>query len=135
MLGCLGSLLLLLPVYHITNRINIGKRLELERVLDPDLSPRVKHVRAKRLDKGSSGAAAKRGDLYTEVWNLKKTSFIAEEGTYNKIAVDLAARACLYRSAVKVVDVVVEDDVDTAGGKILLNPLAILVGVGRVEKL
>jgi len=47
----------------------------------------------------------------------------------------VAARACLYRSAVKVVDVVVEDNVDTAGGKILLDPLAILVGVGRVEKL
>lgn len=47
----------------------------------------------------------------------------------------MAARACLYGSAVKVVEVVVVDDVDTAGGKILLDPLAILVGVGRVEKL
>jgi hypothetical protein len=47
----------------------------------------------------------------------------------------VAARACLYRSAVKVVDVVIEDDVDTAGGNILLDLLAILVGVGRVEKL
>lgn len=64
MLGCLGGLLLLLPVYRITDRINVGMRLELERVLDPDLSPRVKHVRAERLDKGSSGAATKRGDLY-----------------------------------------------------------------------
>jgi hypothetical protein len=65
----------------------------------------------------------------------KITSFIAEKETYNKIAVDVAARACLYRCAVKVVDVVIEDDVDTAGGKILLDPLAIFVGVGRVEKL
>jgi hypothetical protein len=47
----------------------------------------------------------------------------------------LAARACLYGRAVKVVDVVIEDDVDTAGGEILLDPLAILVGVARVEKL
>lgn len=47
----------------------------------------------------------------------------------------MATRACLYRSAVKVVDVVIEDDVDTAGGNILLDLLAILVGVGRVEKL
>ena len=64
MLGCLGGLLLLLPVYRITNRINVGIRLELERVLDPDLSPRVNHVRAERLDKASSRAATKRGDLY-----------------------------------------------------------------------
>ena len=64
MLGCFGGLLLLLPVYHITNRINIGMRLELERVFDPNLSPRVKHVRAERLDKGSSGAATKSGNLY-----------------------------------------------------------------------
>lgn len=63
MLGCLGGLLLLLPVYRITNGINIGMRLELERVLDPDLSPRVKHVRAERLDETSSGAATKRGHL------------------------------------------------------------------------
>jgi len=47
----------------------------------------------------------------------------------------VAARACLYRSALKVVDVVIEDDVDTAGGKVLLDPLAILVGIGGVEKL
>ena len=47
----------------------------------------------------------------------------------------MAARACLYRSALKVVDVVIEDDVDATGGKVLLYPLAILVGVGRVKKL
>jgi hypothetical protein len=64
MLGCLCGLLLLLPVYHITNRVNIAIRLELERVLDPDLSPRVKNIRAERLDKGSSGAATKRRDLW-----------------------------------------------------------------------
>jgi hypothetical protein len=63
MLGCFGGLLLLLPVYHITNRINIRMRLELERVLDLDLSPRVENVRAERLDKFSSGAATKRSDL------------------------------------------------------------------------
>jgi hypothetical protein len=55
--------------------------------------------------------------------------------TYNYIAVDVAARACLYRSAVDVVDVVIEYDANTPGGEILLDPLAILVGVGRVEKL
>ena len=64
MLGCLGGLLLFLPVYHITNRINVGMRLELERVLDQDLSLRVKHVRAERLDKGSCGAATERRYLY-----------------------------------------------------------------------
>ena len=66
MFGCLGGLLLLLPVYHIPNSINIGIRLELECVLDLDLSPRVEHVRAERLDKGSSWAATKGRDLYTE---------------------------------------------------------------------
>ena len=63
MLGCLGGLLLLLPVYHVTNRINVVVPLELERVLDSDLSPRGKHIRAEGLDKGSSGTATKRRDL------------------------------------------------------------------------
>lgn len=135
MLGCFGGLLLLLPVDRITNGINIGMRLELERVLDLDLSPRVKHVRAERLDKTSSGAATKCSDLCRLIGIRKNLIHSREKGTYNQIAVDLAARACLYGSAVKVVDVVIEDNVDATGGDILLDPLAILVGVGRVEKL
>jgi hypothetical protein len=47
----------------------------------------------------------------------------------------VAAGTCLYRSAFEVVDIVIEDNVDTAGGNVLLDPLAILVGVRRVEKL
>jgi len=47
----------------------------------------------------------------------------------------VAARPCLYGSIVKVVDVVIVDDVDSAGGEILLDPLAIFVWVARVEKL
>jgi hypothetical protein len=66
MLGCLGGLLLLLPVYHITNGVNIGMRLELECVVNLDLSPRIKHVRPERLDEASSGATTKRGDLYAD---------------------------------------------------------------------
>jgi hypothetical protein len=34
----------------------------------------------------------------------------------------------------KVVDVVVEHDVDTAGGNVLLDSLAVFVGIGRVKK-
>jgi hypothetical protein len=47
----------------------------------------------------------------------------------------VAARACLYRQGVKVVDIVIEDDADSAGLEILLDTLTVLVGVGRVEKL
>ena len=63
MLGCLGCLLLLLPVYHITNRINVRMRLELERVRNLNMSPRAKYVRAKRLEKARCGAATIRADL------------------------------------------------------------------------
>ena len=138
MLGCLCGLLLLLPVYHITNRINVPIRLETERVLDLDLSPRVKHFRAEGFYKASSGAATKRGDLTPIIGiRIRKNTDLTEKkkGTYNEIAVDVAARACLYGSIVKVVDVVIVDDVDSAGGEILLDPLAILVWVARVEKL
>jgi hypothetical protein len=34
-----GSLLLLHPVYHVANGINVGVRRKLERLLDLDLSP------------------------------------------------------------------------------------------------
>ena len=79
MLGCFGGLLLLLPVHHITNRVNIAIRLELERVFDSDLSPRGKNVRAEGLHKPSSGAVAIRRDLRRRsVLEKKKTSFIAE---------------------------------------------------------
>lgn len=66
MLGGLGSLLLLCPVYHVTNGINVGIRLELERVLDLDLSPRIERTRTERLDKTSSWAATERGHLYAD---------------------------------------------------------------------
>ena len=55
--------------------------------------------------------------------------------TYNEIAVELAPRTRLHGNRVKVVDIVIEDDLDTAGGEILLDPLAVFVRVGRVEKL
>lgn len=64
MFGCLGCLLLLLPVYHITNRINVRMRLELERVRDPYVSPRAEYVRAQRVDEARCGAATIRADLY-----------------------------------------------------------------------
>jgi hypothetical protein len=39
------------------------------------------------------------------------------------------------RNVCKVIDVVIEDDVDAAGSNIFLNPLAVFVRVSRVEKL
>jgi len=57
------------------------------------------------------------------------------ERTYNEIAVHMAAGACLYGSGVEVVDIIVEDDVHSALDKVLLDHLAVLVGVGRVEEL
>ena len=44
MLGCLCSLLLFCIVDHVANGINVGMRLELERVFDLDLSPRVERI-------------------------------------------------------------------------------------------
>ena len=40
MLRGLSGLFLLRPVCHVANGINVGMRLELERLLDLDLSPR-----------------------------------------------------------------------------------------------
>jgi hypothetical protein len=56
-------------------------------------------------------------------------------GTYNEIALKLAPGTRLRRNRVKVVNVVIEDNVDAAVAKILLHPLAVLVRVDRVEKL
>ena len=54
---------------------------------------------------------------------------------HNEITLQLALRTCRCRNGVKVVNVVVEHDVDPAGGEAFLDLLAILVRVRRVEKL
>jgi len=63
MLGGLRSLLLLLPIDHITNRVNIGMRLDLERVLDLDLSAWCEDIRTERLHEASSRAITIGGNL------------------------------------------------------------------------
>jgi hypothetical protein len=57
-----------------------------------------------------------------------------EKKTYDEIALELAPGTCLGLGGFKVVDVVVEHDVDTAGGNVLLDSLAVFVGIGRVKK-
>jgi hypothetical protein len=57
-----------------------------------------------------------------------------EKKAYDEIAVELPSRTCLGVGGFEVVDVVVEYDVDTAGGNVLLHSLAVFVGIGRVEK-
>lgn len=58
-----------------------------------------------------------------------------ERGTYNEIAIKLAPGTRLHRSRFKVINVVIEDNVDAAVGNILLNPLAVLVRVDGIQKL
>ena len=53
---------------------------------------------------------------------------------YDEIAIELAPGTRLGVGGFKVVDVVVEHDVDTAGGNVLLDSLAVFVGIGRVKK-
>lgn len=55
--------------------------------------------------------------------------------TYDKIAFDLASGTRLDGRRVKVVDVVVEDDVDATSGDVLLCQLAVFLRVGSVEQL
>lgn len=43
-LGGLNGLLLLLPVYHVTDRIDGAVRRQLERPFDLDLPARIEHV-------------------------------------------------------------------------------------------
>jgi hypothetical protein len=57
------------------------------------------------------------------------------EGTYDEVALELAPRARHGGVGLKVVDVVVEDDVDATGSEVLLDPLAVFVWVSRVEEL
>lgn len=54
--------------------------------------------------------------------------------TYNEVAVELAAEMGRCRNGVKILDVVIEDDVDAAGNKVLLNPFAVFVRVEGVEE-
>src|SRR5712672_4408229 len=69
MLGCLGGLLLLLQVCHVTNRVNVGIRLELERLFDFDQPARGERVRTERLDKARCGSGTVSGDLcHRRVW-------------------------------------------------------------------
>jgi len=57
-----------------------------------------------------------------------------EEETYDEIAVQPAPGTCLGRSVFEVVDIVIEYDVDTARGNVLLDPLTIFVRIRRVEE-
>jgi hypothetical protein len=55
--------------------------------------------------------------------------------TYNEVTVQFTLRTRRCRNGLQVVNVVVKHDFDSTGSDVFLNLLAILVGVGRIEKL
>lgn len=57
------------------------------------------------------------------------------KGTHNDIPIELASGPRLHGRRIEVVDIVVEDNVNSAGGEILLDPLAVFVRVRGIEKL
>jgi hypothetical protein len=57
-----------------------------------------------------------------------------EKKTYDEIALELPPGTRLGVGGFKVVNVVVEHDVDAARGNVLLHSLAVFVGIGRVEE-
>jgi hypothetical protein len=54
---------------------------------------------------------------------------------YDEITVQWPLRTRRCRKGLQVVNIVVKHDIDSAGSDVLLDQLAILVGVGRIEKL
>ena len=58
----------------------------------------------------------------------------AREETYDEIALNLAPGTRLRGSGVKVVDVIIEDDLDTTRPNVLLDPFAVFVRIGSVEE-
>lgn len=63
MLHGLDNLLLFGPIDHVTNRIDVGMRLELKSIRNFDLSACIEHTRTKGLHKTSSGAVTICGNL------------------------------------------------------------------------